>query len=74
MLIYFMSRTGSEFMYTYDIISSSLKPYQNFGPDLSPTCLLITTSGDSLSKRPIISKQTTGIISGRARQVGGHDA
>ena len=32
---------GSEFMYTYDIISSSLKPYQNFGPDRSPTCLLM---------------------------------
>ena len=36
-----MSLTGSEFMYTYDIISSSLKPYKNFGPDLSSTCLLM---------------------------------
>ena len=27
--------------YTYDIISSSLKPYLNFRPDLSPTCLLM---------------------------------
>ena len=36
--IYIMSRTGSEFMYTNVIISSSLKPYQNFGPDLSPDC------------------------------------
>ena len=40
----------------------TLKPYQNFGPDLSPDCLLIvisgvTTSGDSWSKRPTISKQ-----------------
>ena len=72
--IYFMSRTGSEFMYTYGIISSNLKPYQNFGPDLSPACLLITTSGDSWSKRPTISKQTTVILSGCARRVGGHDA
>ena len=39
--IYFMSRTGSEFMYTNVIISSSLKPYQIFGPDLSPDCLLM---------------------------------
>ena len=36
-----MSRTGSEFMYTNVIISSSLKPYRNFGPDLSPDCLLL---------------------------------
>ena len=36
-----MSRTGSEFMYTNVIISSSLKPYQIFGPDLSPGCLLM---------------------------------
>ena len=36
-----MSRTGSEFMYTNVIISSSLKPYKNFGPDLSPDCLLM---------------------------------
>ena len=28
-------------VYTYIIISSSLKPYQNFGPDLSPDCLLM---------------------------------
>ena len=33
-----------------------------------------TTSGDSWSKRPTISKQTTGILSGRARRVGGNDA
>ena len=39
--ISFMSRTGSEFIYTYVIISSSLKPYQNFGPGLSPACLLM---------------------------------
>ena len=26
---------------TIVIISSSLKPYQNFGPDLSPDCLLM---------------------------------
>ena len=32
-----MSSTGSE----YVIISSSLKPYQSFGPDLSPDCLLM---------------------------------
>ena len=37
----FVSRTGSEFMYTNVIISSSLKPYQIFGPDLSPDCLLM---------------------------------
>ena len=36
-----MSRTGSEFKYTNVIISSSLKPYQIFGPDLSPDCLLM---------------------------------
>ena len=36
-----MSRAGSEFMYTNVIISSSLKPYQIFGPDLSPDCLLM---------------------------------
>ena len=36
-----MSRTWSEFMYTYIIMSSSLKPYQNFGPGLSPDCLLM---------------------------------
>ena len=34
--LYFISRTGSEFM---DL--SSLKPYQNFWPDLSPDCLLM---------------------------------
>ena len=34
-----MSRT--EFMFSNVIISSSLKPYQNFGPDLSPDCLLM---------------------------------
>ena len=28
-------------MYTYVIISSSLKLYRNFGPDLSPDCLLM---------------------------------
>ena len=28
-------------MLTYVIISSSLKPYQSFGPDLSPDCLLM---------------------------------
>ena len=28
-------------MYVYVIISSSLKPYQNFRPDLSPACLLM---------------------------------
>ena len=27
--------------HVYVIISSSLKPYQNFGPDLSPACLLM---------------------------------
>ena len=34
----------------------------------------VTTKGDSWSKRPTISKQTTGILSGRTRCVGGHDA
>ena len=28
-------------VHVYVIISSSLKPYQNFGPDLSPDCLLV---------------------------------
>ena len=28
-------------MHTYVIISSSLKPYQNFGPNLSPDCVLM---------------------------------
>ena len=28
-------------VHVYVIISSSLKPYQNFGPDLSPACLLM---------------------------------
>ena len=28
-------------VHVYVIISSSLKPYQNFGPDLSPDCLLM---------------------------------
>ena len=36
-----MSRAGSEFMNTNVIFSSSLKPYHNFGPDLSPDCLLM---------------------------------
>ena len=36
-----MSLTGSELLYTYVIISSSLKPYQILGPDLSPDCLLM---------------------------------
>ena len=31
----------------------------------------VTNSGDSWSKRPTISKQTMGILSGRARRVGG---
>ena len=39
--IYLMYRTGSEFLYTYVIISSSLIPYQNFGPDLCLDCLLM---------------------------------
>ena len=65
---FFMSRT------VYVIISSSLKPYQNFGPDLSPDSLLMFSVSDSCSKRPTISKQTTGILSGRARRVSGHDA
>ena len=39
--IYLMSRTGSEFLYTYVIISSSLKPYQSYGHDLSLDCLLM---------------------------------
>ena len=34
-----MSRTGSELVHVYVILSSSLKPFQNFGPDLSPNCL-----------------------------------
>ena len=34
----------------------------------------VTTSGDSWSKRRTISKQTTGILSGRTCRVGGHDA
>ena len=33
----------------------------------------VTTSGDLWSKTPTISKQTTGILSGRTRRVGGHD-
>ena len=37
--ISFMSRTGSELVHVYVILSSSLKPFQNFGPDLSPNCL-----------------------------------
>ena len=28
-------------VHVYVIISISLKPYQNFGPDLSPACLLM---------------------------------
>ena len=38
-----MSRTASEFksVHVYVIISSSLKPYQHFEPDLSPDCLLM---------------------------------
>ena len=28
-------------VHVYVTISSSLKPYQNFGPDLSPACLLM---------------------------------
>ena len=28
-------------VHVYVIISSGLKPYQNFGPDLSPACLLM---------------------------------
>ena len=28
-------------VHVYVIISNSLKPYQNFGPDLSPACLLM---------------------------------
>ena len=28
-------------VHVYVIISSSSKPYQNFGPDLSPDCLLM---------------------------------
>ena len=28
-------------VHVYVIISSSLKPYQNFGPDMSPACLLM---------------------------------
>ena len=31
----------SEFLYKYVIISSSLIPYQNFGPDLCLDCLLM---------------------------------
>ena len=38
--IYFLSRTESKFMCTYIIVSSSLKPYQNFGPDLIPLGLI----------------------------------
>ena len=34
----------------------------------------VATSGDSLSKRPTITKQTMGILSGHARRVVGHDA
>ena len=33
----------------------------------------VTTSGDSWSKRPTISKQITGILSGRMHHVSGHD-
>ena len=36
-----MSRTGSQFLYTYVIISSSLKPYQNFGAGLCLDCMLM---------------------------------
>ena len=70
-----MSRTGSEFLHTNVIFSSSL----SFGPDLSPDCLLMllvvlppVVIHDQRDRR--FQKQTTGILSGRARPVGGHDA
>ena len=56
-------------VHVYVIISSSLKPYQNFRPDLSPACLLMFSV-----VVPTISKQTTGILSGHARRVSGHEA
>ena len=64
----------------YVKISSSLKPYQNFGPDLSPDCLLMFSVVlppeviHDQRDRQSISKQTAGILSGRARRVSGHDA
>ena len=35
-----MSRTGSEFLYTY-VIFQAVETYQNFGPDLCLDCLLM---------------------------------
>ena len=66
-------------IYTNVIISSILKPNQNFGPDLSPDCLLMF----SVVLPPVVihdqrdrqfQKKTTGILSGRTRRVSGHDA
>ena len=60
-------------VHVYVIISSSLKPYQNFGPDLSPACLL-TLSVVIHDQRDRQFQNRPGILSGRARRVSGHDA
>ena len=67
-------------VHVYVIIASSLKPYQNFGPDLSLDCLLMFSVMlppvviHDQRDRPTISKQTTGTLSGRWCHVSGHDA
>ena len=61
-------------MYTCVIISSSLKPYSNFGPDLSPDLFANVNQWRFMIKETDTFKTATGILSGRTRRVGGHDA
>ena len=55
--------------HVYVIISSSLKPYQNFGPDLSPDCLLMfsvvihDTRDRQFQNRPRVFYQVARVVS-----------
>ena len=65
-------------VHVYVIISSSLKPYQNFGPDLSPACLLmfsvVLPLGVIHDQRDRQFQNRPQVFYQVARRVSGHDA